>query len=138
MMDIKLAFCERADAKTEITSSVIDFLQKAPTTGLNDRPLYVVCKFPKPLVGTSLAIAIEDSADNGTFVPVLQTGAIAPADSAKGIAIPMPVKHRRYVRLKATPTSITAGTMTAYLSDVIEVPTTYKVEGIEFLPGAAA
>ena len=50
----------------------------------------------------------------------------------------MPVKHRRYVRLKTTPTSITGGTMTAYLSDVIEVQPTYKVEGNEFLQSAAA
>ena len=38
-MDIKLAFCEKKAATTAITSDVIDFLQKAPTTGLNDRPL---------------------------------------------------------------------------------------------------
>ena len=138
MMDIKLAFCDKADAKSKITSNVIDFLQKAPTTGLNDRPLYVVCKFPKALVGTSLTIAIEDSANNSEFKTVVQTGALAPADTTKGLAIQMPVKHRRYVRLVATPSSISDGTMTAYLSDVIEVPTTYKVEGIEFLPGAAA
>ena len=138
MMDIKLAFCDKADAKSKITSNVIDFLQKAPTTGLNDRPLYVVCKFPKALVGTSLTIAIEDSANNSEFKTVVQIGALAPADTTKGLAIPMPVKHRRYVRLVATPSSISDGTMTAYLSDVIEVPTTYKVEGIEFLPGASA
>ena len=138
MMDIKLAFCDKADAKSSITSNVIDFLQKAPTTGLNDRPLYVVCKFPTALAGTSIVIAIEDSDDNSSFKPVVQTGTLAPADTTKGLALPMPVKHRRYVRLKTTPTSITGGTMTAYLSDVIEVPTTYKVEGIEFLPGATA
>lgn len=138
MIDIKLAFCEKADAKTAITSNVIDFLQKAPTTGLNDRPLYVVCKFPTALAGTSIVIAVEDSDDNSSFKPVVQTGTLVHADTKKGIALPMPIKHRRYVRLKTTPTSITDGTMTAYLSDVIEVPTTYKVEGIEFLPGAAA
>ena len=138
MMDIKLAFCEKKAATDAITSDVIDFLQKAPTTGLNDRPLYVVCKFPTALVGTSIVIAIEDSDDNSSFKPVVQTGTLVPADTKKGIALPMPIKHRRYVRLNTTPTAITDGTMTAYLSDVIEVPTTYKVEGIEFLPGAAA
>ncbi len=138
MIDIKLAFCEKADAKTAITSNVIDFLQKAPTTGLNDRPLYVVCKFPTALAGTSIVIAVEDSDDKSSFKPVVQTGTLVPADTKKGIVLPMPIKHRRYVRLTTTPTSITGGTMTAYLSDVIEVPTTYKVEGIEFLPGAAA
>lgn len=137
-MDIKLAFCEKKAATTAITSDVIDFLQKAPTTGLNDRPLYVVCKFPTALAGTSIVIAIEDSDDNSDFAPVLVSGTLEPADTTKGLAFPMPVKHRRYVRLETTPTSITGGTMTAYLSDVIEVPTTYKVEGIEFLPGAAA
>lgn len=137
-MDIKLAFCEKKAATTAITSDVIDFLQKAPTTSLNDRPLYVVCKFPTALAGTSIVIAIEDSDNNSDFAPVLVSGTLKPADTTKGLALPMPVKHRRYVRLKTTPTSITGGTMTAYLSDVIEVPTTYKVEGIEFLPGAAA
>lgn len=137
-MDIKLAFCEKKAATNAITSDVIDFLQKAPTTGLNDRPLYVVCKFPTALAGTSIVIAIEDSDNNSDFAPVLVSGTLKPADTTKGLALPMPVKHRRYVRLKTTPTSITGGTMTAYLSDVIEVPTTYKVEGIEFLPGAAA
>lgn len=137
-MDIKLAFCEKKAANSAITSDAIDFLQKAPTTGLNDRPLYVVCKFPTALAGTSLTIAVEDSDDNSDFAPVLVSGVLTPADTKHGLIMPMPVKHRRYVRLKTTPTSITAGAMTAYLSDVIEIPTAYKVEGIEFLPGAAA
>lgn len=86
-MDIKLAFCEKKAATTAITSDVIDFLQKAPTTGLNDRPLYVVCKFPTALVGTSIVIAIEDSDDNSSFKPVVQTGALASADTTKGLSL---------------------------------------------------
>lgn len=138
MIDVKCVFCENAAATAAITSEAIDFLQKQPTTGLNDRPLYVALAFPVALVGTSIAVALEDSADGSSFAAVAATGAITPVAAKDGIYIPMPFKHRRYLRIKVTPTAITAGKITAYLTDVVHVPTTYKEEGLEFLPEASA
>ena len=136
MIDVKCVFCENTLATSAITSSAIDFLQSRPTTGLNDRPLYVALAFPVALVGTSIAVTLEDSDDNSSFAAVAATGAISPSATKDGVYIPMPFKHRRYLRIKVAPTSITAGKVTAYLTDVVHFPTTYKEEGIEFLPGA--
>lgn len=138
MIDVKCVFCENTLATSAITSSAIDFLQKQPTTGLNDRQLYIALAFPVALVGTSISVAIEDSADNSTFSAVATTGAITPAATKNGVYLPMPFKHRRYLRIKVTPTSITAGKITAYLTDVVHVPTTYREEGLEWLPEASA
>ena len=48
--------------------------------------------------------------------------------------IPMPVEHKRYVRVKTTVAGTVTGTMTAYLSNSYSLPPVVKKEGIDILP----
>lgn len=138
MMDKQLVFCEAKSATTAFNSDAIDFGQKEPTTGLNDRPLYVVIQATTPLAAdaATVKVTIEDSEDNSEFTPILATGDLTAAQVNGGAAVPMPLKHRQYVRiaLAVGTTAPTAGAVTAYLSDVINMPMTTPIEGIEYLP----
>lgn len=138
MMDKKLVFCEAKSATSAFSSDAIDFGQKEPTTGLNDRPLYVVVQSSTALTGASatVKITIEDSADNSDFKPVMVSGDLTAAQVNAGAAMPMPLKHRQYVRiaLAVGSTAPSTGAVTAYLSDVINMPMTTPIEGVEFLP----
>lgn len=138
MMDKQLVFCEGKAATTSFQSDTIDFGHDYPTTGLNDRPLYVAIQ----AVGTKaagtggLTVAIESSADGSTsWTAAIASGELKADQLNAGVAIPMPLKHKRYVRLNCTAseTALTAGTVTAYLSDVVNVPMDIPKIGVEYL-----
>lgn len=137
MMDKQLVFCEAHAGTATFQSDAIDFGHDYPSTGLNDTPLYVVVQ-GTGMAGTgTLTVAVQDSADGSTdWQPVLSSGALNAATLNGGAAIPMPLKHRRYVRLNVTAstTAPTAGTVTAFLSDAINVPMSIPKVGIEFIP----
>lgn len=142
MMDKKLVFFEAQSAKAAITGTAVDFGQEKPTTGLNDHPLYVVIQASAAYAGTSaLNVVVEDSAEGTSFAAVLQSS--VPADALKGgksVALPMPLTHRRYVRVStslATAAGITAGEATAYLSDAVNVPMNTPIQGIEYITTAS-
>lgn len=140
-MDAKLVFCEAKAVTAAATSDAIDFGQTAPTTGLDDRQLFAVVTFPTALAGTgaTLQVKLQDSADGKAFADVLSTAAITAADLAaqKSLVLPLPVKHKRYLRLSFTPAGTpTAGTATAFITDAISLPLTYRKVGIEFLQTA--
>ena len=139
MFDAKLILCEKSDAKSAITSSAVDFKQAKPTTGMNARPLFLVVQVPTALAGTSMTISLEESDNGSAFTPVWTTAAITPTQATAGaqLVFQLPVEHKRYLHIKTAPTSVTGGAVTAFLSDVFTKPQGYKIEGIEFLPGAA-
>lgn len=149
MMDKKLVFFEAQSAKAAITGTAVDFGQEKPTTGLNDRPLYVVVQASSDLAGTgALTVTLEESADGSTFAAVLQSAvSVDELKGGKSVALPMPLTHRRYVRVSAKPSTmgsgdqaastITAGTATAYLSDAINVPMNTPLQGIEYITTAS-
>ena len=86
--------------------------------------------------GATLQVTLQDSADGKTYADVLSSGALTAAEIAeeKGLILPLPVKHRRYLRLAFTPGGTpTEGTATAFLSDVISLPISYRKTGVEFL-----
>ena len=139
MMDKQLVFCDKKAATATFQSDTIDFGHDYPTTGLNDTPLYVVIQ----AVGTKaagtgkLTVAVESSADGSDdWAAGLSTGALTADELNAGVAFPMPIKHKRYVRLNCTAstTALTAGTVTAYLSDAISVPMSVPVKDVEYLP----
>lgn len=138
MMDKQLVFCEGKAATATFQSDKIDFGHDFPTTGLNDRPLYVVVQ----AVGTkaagtgTLTVSVESSADGSTgWEAAISSGALKADQLNAGVAIPMPIKHDRYVRLNCTAstTALTAGTVTAYLTDAINVPMNVPKVGIEYV-----
>lgn len=138
MMDKQLVFCEGQSVTATFQSGTIDFGHDYPTTGLNDRPLFVVIQS----VGTAVAgagtltVAIESSADgSSSWTPELSSGALTAAQLNAGVALPMPIKHKRYLRLNCTVAStISAGTVNAFISDVFFAPVSVPKQGIEYLP----
>lgn len=138
MMDKQLVFCEGQSVTATFQSGKIDFGHAYPTTGLNDRPLFVVIQSVGTAVAGSgtLTVAIESSADgSSSWTPELSSGALTAAQINAGVALPMPIKHKRYLRLNCTVGgSLTAGTVSAFLSDAINVPMNIPKVGIEYLP----
>ena len=91
------------------------------TTGVLE-DVEVVFRAPADFVSTDSFIPlIQDSADDSTFKTILAGPDILDLTGAtilKGIAwkLPMPLRHRRYVRVGATPKS--SGTFTAKTVEV--------------------
>jgi hypothetical protein len=93
---------EQAVTASAASTDVIDFGQANPNTGLNEN---LTMAFTVDVTATAsgsatVVFSIQDSADNSTFADVIATGVIAKADIVAGaqFLLPMPPKHRRYVR----------------------------------------
>lgn len=133
--DKTLEFCEKKSVGAAITSDVLDLKQEHPNTGSCTPPFYLVL-FPLAVSGTSetdaITFTLEDSADNSTFSALLSVTALA--NSMKhAVSIPMPVVHRRYLRLTTTITGTPKGTLTAILNNHIEILQTKPVEGWDII-----
>jgi len=100
---------------TAVYSDVLDFGAFSAftkhTTGM-DKPADVVIRTATNFnAADTVAITIQDSADNDTFVDVVSGPTVAAPTIASGVGIlGMPAQHQRYVRLKAYPNS--SGTLT--------------------------
>lgn len=93
---------DQAVTASAASSDSIDYGQDNPNSG-NNFPTYMVVTVGETVTAAgaaTLAIAVQDSADGVTFADVVSTPAIPKANLAQGqqVVIPMPVKHRRYVR----------------------------------------
>lgn len=105
---------DQAVTATAASTDVIDFGQVNPNSGLSDR-LSMVVTVGEGATATGAAtvtFAVQDSADNSSFADVASTAAIGKASLGLGaqVVIPMPVLHRRYVRLNYT---VATGPLTA-------------------------
>lgn len=88
------------------STDVIDFGQATPNMGITDR-MYMQIGVAQAVTAAGAAtvqFTLQDSADGSTFADVLSTQAVAKTDLTAGaqFVIPMPVKHRRYVRVNYT------------------------------------
>jgi len=105
---------DQAVTATAASTNVIDFGQKNPNTGLTDLLKMVITVGESATAdgAATVTFAIQDSADNSSFADVATSGAIGKADLAAGaqIIIPMPINHRRYVRVNYT---VATGPLTA-------------------------
>lgn len=135
--DLEMQLCAAKSLASAITSDVYDFGQPHPNSGAWAKPIYLVIH---PTVngtgtgaGNSVVFAIEDSADNSSFAEVLKTATIAGEEITEDIVIPLPVKHRQYVRLKTTVAGTVTGTIDAYLATSFDLPMAYKKEGIDVI-----
>lgn len=99
---------------TAASTDVIDFGQANPNTGLTDHlSMAITVDEAATAVGAAtVTFAVQDSADNSSFVDVAVTAAVAKTDLTAGaqFVIPMPGKHRRYVRVNYT---VATGPLTA-------------------------
>lgn len=135
MLDLELVFCEKQSLASAITSKVINLFQEKPNTGTY--PMYLLLRFPKHGTGTGASNAvtfkIQDSADGTSdWKDVALMPAIPGAELNKVIVVPMPMKHRQFVRVATTVAGTVTGEVTAYMSDEYPIEVDYKIEGFEW------
>ena len=137
--DLEMQLCAAKSIATAITSDAYDFGQEAPNSGAWADPIYLVIHPTVAGTGTGadtngVTFAIEDSADNSAFATILSLPAMAGADVKEDVVVPLPVKHRQYVRLKTTVKGTITGTIDAYLATSFGLPNQYKKVGIDIVP----
>ena len=85
----------------------------------------------------SVVFNIQDcNTKEGSFATVASTGKIAGADLKGNVVIPMPVRHRQFVKVTTTVAGTVTGTATAYITNAPDLPMEYKKVGIDILPTA--
>ena len=97
---------EQVVTATAASTDVIDYGQANPNSGLNDNVVMAITvdEAAAAAGAATVTFSVQDSADNSTFADVYATAAIGKATLVAGyqILIPMPYKHRRYVRVNYT------------------------------------
>lgn len=141
MLDLELVLFENKSVASAITSDAIDFGQEKPNTGSYTDPMYVVVNFPTAGTGAgdanSVVFNIQDcDTKEGDFATVASTGKIAGEDLKGNVVIPMPVRHRQFVKVTTTVAGTVTGTATAYITNAPDLPMEYKKVGIDILPTA--
>lgn len=105
---------DQAVTATAASTDVIDFGQATPNTGMTDRLHMVITVGEKATAAgaATVTFTIQDSANNSAFTDVAASAAVGLSGLVAGaqIVIPMPLQHRRYVRLNYT---IGTGPLTA-------------------------
>lgn len=139
MLDLELVLFENKSVASAITSDAIDFGQEKPNTGSYTDPMYVVVNFPTAGTGAgdanSVVFNIQDcDTKEGDFATVASTGKIAGEDLKGNVVIPMPVRHRQFVKVTTTVAGTVTGTATAYITNAPDLPMEYKKVGIDILP----
>lgn len=129
--DTLLDLCADKDLSAGITSNALDLGQESPNLGSLTKPFMLIL-MSKDAGGTgTVTFKLQDSANNSTFTDILsftQTGSSVPNYQV----FPMPVKHRRYLKLVTTVTGTVTGTLKlATLDQTYELPRTTKVQGYE-------
>lgn len=116
---------------TAPSTDVVDFGQAAPNTGMHDRLYMVITVDTAATAGgnATVTFTIQDSANNSTWADVASTAAIGKDALTKGamLVIPMPVQHRRYVRLNYVVDTgpLTAGDFSAQIVEGLQLNPPY-------------
>ena len=140
MVDLEMKLCSAKSVATTFTSDAYDFRQVAPNSGAWADPVVVVIHPTKAGTGAgasnSVTFVVEDSENGSSYATLVQSAAIPGADIKRDIVIPLPVRHRQYVRLKTTVAGTVTGTVDAYLSTGYNLPMEHKKEGIDVVKTA--
>lgn len=135
--DELLSLAENKGLGTTVTSTAVDLGQEKPGLGALKPPFYALL-FTKDAAGAgSVTFKIQDSDDNSTFTDAVSftlTAGKIPAN----MAIPLPLQHKRYVRLAttvtATDSNTVAGTLVkAVLHNEFELVRNIKAVGYDIL-----
>lgn len=122
---------EQAVTASAASTDVIDFGQLNPNTGLNQNltAAITVDVAAEAVSSATVTFSVQDSADNSTFADVAVTAAIGKAALPIGaqVLIPMPVQHRRYVRVYYTVATgpLTAGKFSAQIVGGVQANRAY-------------
>ena len=135
--DKLLELCNAQAAGTALTGTAIDLKQEHPNLG-SMTPPFVMIITPAAVAGTApITFNLQDSADGSSDWKTIATTTITADDFTEQAVVPLPVQHRRYLRLATTvdtSSSKTAtGTFSAVLNNVYELKRTAKVEGFEIV-----
>ena len=139
MLDLELVLFENKSVASTITSDAIDFGQEKPNTGSYTDPMFVVvnCTTAGTGVGAanSVIFNIQDcDTEGGSYETVQSTGKIAGEDLKGILVIPMPVRHRQFVKVTTTVAGTVTGTVSAHISNSFDLPMEYQKVGIDILP----
>jgi hypothetical protein len=121
--DALLRFFTAQSATATATSSAVEVPEDI---GMSARahdgaPLCVAIVPTTDVAGTSLTFTLSGSdTATGTFKDIAATAALTAEQVNAGVAIPIPVKHPAFLKLKMTAASITAGAITASITDNID------------------
>ena len=113
------------------STDVIDYGQTNPNSGLNDNVVLAITvdEAATAAGAATVVFSVQDSADNSSFADVYATTTIGKATLVAGyqILIPMPYKHRRYVRVYYTVATcpLTAGKFSAQVVTGVQQNTAY-------------
>jgi hypothetical protein len=128
-------FLQVSDAQavtaTAASTDVIDFGQANPNSGMGDHlnMAITVDEAAAAAGAATVTFAVQDSADNATFADVAATAAIGKAALPLGaqVLIPMPLQHRRYVRVNYTVATgpLTAGRFSAQVVTGVQANRAY-------------
>lgn len=131
MYDKELLLFKNKALTAAITSDVIDLGADINTTG--QKPLYLVIMQTEEIEAATATVTfnLQESADNSTFTTVSSTGALTAKTLGYGVAIPLPAKCKRYLRVTTavSSTAPTAGKATAYVFDKFTDPCVKMIEG---------
>lgn len=116
-------------------TKVIDCGQSILTTGINGViDLYVLAIVTTDFTGTgTIKVELQDcDTENGTFTTVASAPAVVATKFAKAV-IPMPLEHRRYLKLTYTVDgTVTAGKVTAGITTSLESHQLFHAEDYSF------
>lgn len=135
--DELLSLAEDKGLGTAVAGTAVDLGQEKPGLGALKPPFYALL-FTKDAAGAgSVTFKIQDSDDNSTFTDAVSftlTAGKIPAN----MAIPLPLQHKRYVRLAttvtATDSNTVAGTLVkAVLHNEFELVRNIKAVGYDIL-----
>lgn len=107
---------KQAVTTTATSTNVVDFGLKNPNLGNGPSPLYAVFTVNEAFTGGSMIIILQDSENNSIFTNLITSVSMAATDLKAGAqyVMPLPVKHRRYIRAYYVVTgSMTAGKINA-------------------------
>ena len=135
IIDALLQFSDAQDVTSDgVSDNYVDLRQAEPDMGLWEKQLNVVVCPTTALTGSDgkLTVEIQDcDTKAGSYATIQTTGPIdvAKVTSTAPIIVPLPKKHRRFLKLKYTVGgTVSAGAVSAYLTDCIQANTNWMPE----------
>ena len=135
--DELLSLAENKGLGTAITGTAIDLGQEKPGLGAL-KPAFYALLFTSGATGAgTVTFKIQDSDDNSTFADV-SSFTLTASKIPENMAVPLPLTHKRYVRLattvSATESNTVAGTLVkAVLHNEFELVRNIKAVGFDIL-----
>lgn len=122
---------EQAVTASAASTDVIDFGQANPNSGMTDQLTMAITvdEAAAAAGAATVTFAVQDSADNSSWADVAVSAAIGKASLPLGaqVLVPMPLQHRRYVRVNYTVGTgpLTAGKFSAQVVTGVQANRAY-------------